>query len=154
MTKQRRAKIIEIVNSCNVETQGYLKDKLIEEGFDVTQATVSRDIQKLNLVKIKDEKTGKYYYSSPMQTKSTSNTKFINILKETIISANNARNIIVVKTYSGMANAAAAAIDSVANDIIIGSIAGDDTIFVVVATDDQANEFTAYINSILGNRGE
>ena len=115
----------------------YLK----ENGFDVTQATVSRDIKQLGLVKTTDGE-GKYRYSAPHPSSSGSDSKFKNILSEAIISSESAENMVVVKTYSGMANAAAAAIDALASDRILGSIAGDDTILIVTKNDETAEEFS------------
>ena len=71
-------------------------------------------------------------------------------MRETVLSAQNAENIVVIKTYSGMANAAAAAVDALSGDSIVGSIAGDDTIFIVVKNDEDAREFTAYVKEIIG----
>ena len=118
--------------------------KLKENGFDVTQATVSRDIKQLGLVKTTDGE-GKYRSSAPHPSSSGSDSKFKNILSEAIISSESAENMVVVKTYSGMANAAAAAIDALASDRILGSIAGDDTILIVTKNDETAEEFSAIL---------
>ena len=151
MTNQRHQKILEIINTYSIETQDDLINKLNEAGFDVTQATVSRDIKKLHLIKVQNAANGKYIYTTPVIDNSKSESKFKNILKETVVSAKSAENIIVIKTYSGMANAAAAAIDNIAKDIIIGSIAGDDTIFVVVANDEQAGKFANNITFMINS---
>lgn len=151
MTNQRHKKILEIINTFNIETQDDLINKLNEAGFDVTQATVSRDIKKLHLIKVQNASNGKYTYTTPVIDNSKSESKFKNILKETVVSAKSAENIIVIKTYAGMANAAAAAIDNIAKDIIIGSIAGDDTIFVVVANDEQAGKFANNITFMINS---
>ena len=137
----RHTAILRIISEQEIETQDDLIAKLKENGFDVTQATVSRDIKQLGLVKTTDGE-GKYRYSAPHPSSSGSDSTFKNILSEAIISSESAENMVVVKTYSGMANAAAAAIDALASDRILGSIAGDDTILIVTKNDETAEEFS------------
>ncbi len=141
MKSMRHTAILRIISEQEIETQDDLIAKLKENGFDVTQATVSRDIKQLGLVKTTDGE-GKYRYSAPHPSSSGSDSKFKNILSEAIISSESAENMVVVKTYSGMANAAAAAIDALASDRILGSIAGDDTILIVTKNDETAKEFS------------
>ena len=141
MKSMRHTAILRIIAEPEIETQDDLIAKLKENGFDVTQATVSRDIKQLGLVKTTDGE-GKYRYSAPHPSSSGSDSKFKNILSEAIISSESAENMVVVKTYSGMANAAAAAIDALASDRILGSIAGDDTILIVTKNDETAEEFS------------
>ena len=141
MKSMRHTAILRIISEQEIETQDDLIAKLKENGFDVTQATVSRDIKQLGLVKTTDGE-GKYRYSAPHPSSSGSDSKFKNILSEAIISSESAENMVVVKTYSGMANAAAAAIDALASDRILGSIAGDDTILIVTENDETAEEFS------------
>lgn len=140
----RHTAILRIISEQEIETQDDLIAKLKENGFDVTQATVSRDIKQLGLVKTTDGE-GKYRYSAPHPSSSGSDSKFKNILSEAIISSESAENMVVVKTYSGMANAAAAAIDALASDRILGSIAGDDTILIVTKNDETAEDFSAIL---------
>lgn len=144
MKSIRHTAILRIISEQEIETQDDLIAKLKENGFDVTQATVSRDIKQLGLVKTTDGE-GKYRYSAPHPSSSGSDSKFKNILSEAIISSESAENMVVVKTYSGMANAAAAAIDALASDRILGSIAGDDTILIVTKNDETAEEFSAIL---------
>lgn len=148
MKNSRHTKILEIISENVIETQDDLIEKLRESGFPVTQATVSRDIKQLGLVKTAT-KSGGYKYTASKSEASGNEVKYKNIMKETVLSAQNAENIVVVKTYSGMANAAAAAMDALAGDEIVGSIAGDDTIFVVVRTDEDAESFTDYVKEII-----
>ena len=105
MKSMRHTAILKIISEQAIETQDDLITKLKESGFDVTQATVSRDIKQLGLVKTSDD-GGKYRYCAPRPSSGT-DSKFKNILTEAVVSAENAENMIVVKTYSGMANAAA-----------------------------------------------
>ncbi len=148
MKNSRHTRILEIISENVIETQDDLIEKLCESGYPVTQATVSRDIKQLGLVKTAT-KGGGYKYVAASGDASGNEIKFKNIMKETVLSAQNAENIVVVKTFSGMANAAAAAMDALAGDEIVGSIAGDDTIFVVVRTDEDAENFTEYVKEII-----
>lgn len=137
MKNKRQEKIVEIIESQAIETQEALQEKLRECGFDVTQATVSRDIKELRLTKV-SSRGNRYKYAvldsdDPRQT-----AKYVNIMKETVISVQCAQNMLVIKTFSGMAAAAAAAIDSLICDEIMGSIAGDDTIFAVTESESKA----------------
>lgn len=148
MKSMRHTAILKIISEQAIETQDDLITKLKESGFDVTQATVSRDIKQLGLVKTSDD-GGKYRYCAPRPSSGT-DSKFKNILTEAVVSAENAENMIVIKTYSGMANAAAAAIDALAADRILGSIAGDDTILIVTRNDSDAEEFAVLLKDVIG----
>lgn len=148
MKSMRHAAILRIISEREIETQDDLIAKLKEDGFDVTQATVSRDIKQLGLVKTAGDE-GKYRYSAPHPSSSGSDSKFKNILSEAIISSESAENMVVVKTYSGMANAAAASIDALASDRILGSIAGDDTILIVTKNDEAAEEFSKILKDAI-----
>ena len=148
MKNSRHNRILEIINEYNVETQDDLINRLRESGFDVTQATISRDIKQLQLVKIATDNGG-YKYGLARGADVTSNAKFKNILCETVVSVQNAENIVVIKTYAGMANAAAAAFDALAGDSMLGCIAGDDTIFSVVKNDEDAENFTNIIRGVM-----
>jgi len=139
MKYNRHAKIIEIIENNVVETQEELAEKLKESGFDVTQATVSRDIKELRLIKVLDE-NGRYKYATIYSPDSNISTKLRTIFSESVTKIDFAGNIIVIKTLSGMAQAAAAAIDSMNLSEIVGCIAGDDTIMVVVRSEDVAIE--------------
>ena len=135
MKKQRQKKILELIARYNIDTQDGLIEKLRGEGFDVTQATASRDIRELKLVKVSVDGNVYKYAESPKDDIKIS-VKYRNILKETLVSIDYACNMIVLKTYSGMAQAAAAALDSMGWTEIIGSIAGDDTIMLVLRSAD------------------
>ena len=149
MKNSRHTRILEIISDYVIETQDDLIEKLKESGYIVTQATVSRDIKQLGLIKTAT-KDGGYKYTSAKHESSSNENKLKNIMRETVVNAQNAQNIIVVKTFPGMANAAAAALDSLADEAIVGSIAGDDTIFIVVRNNEDAAEFTNYIREIIG----
>ena len=144
MKKDRQQKILEIIDRYPIETQDELIRRLQEEGYEVTQATVSRDIKRLQLVKVPSQ-TGRSRYALPRMDHFDAGEKFKAILHQTVSSVQCAGNIIVVHTYSGMANAACAAIDAMHSDSLLGSIAGDDTIFIVAATGVSASEFAGVI---------
>jgi transcriptional regulator of arginine metabolism len=153
MKNKRHNKIIEIVGSYNIETQDELIDKLRDNGFDVTQATVSRDIKELGLIKA-ITKDNKYKYAVPSvstQEIIRISQKYRNIIRETVINVDYAEIIVVIKTYSGMAQAAAAAIDGMGWDDIVGSIAGDDTILVIMRTHEKAQEIARRFKDILNS---
>ena len=149
MKNSRHTRILEIISDHVIETQDDLIEKLKESGYPVTQATVSRDIKQLGLIKTAT-KDGGYKYTAARNESSSNENKLKNIMRETIVNAQDAQNLIVVKTFSGMANAAAAALDALAEEAVIGSIAGDDTIFIVVRNNEDAAEFTNYIREIIG----
>lgn len=135
MKKNRHGKIVELIEHYDIETQDDLAEKLKESGFQVTQATVSRDIRELKLSKIPTG-SGKQKYVVLRQDDSHLGDKYIRVLKDGFVSMDMAQNILVVKTVSGMAMAVAAAIDAMKLKEIVGSIAGDDTIMMAVRTVD------------------
>ena len=130
MKTKRHSKIVELINSYDIETQEELAQKLEEGGFAVTQATVSRDIRDLKLSKVVMA-NGKQKYSL-MPKQDGISEKYVRILREAFVSMDMAQNILVVKTVSGMAMAAAAALDSMQMSEIVGCIAGDDTIMAAI----------------------
>jgi transcriptional regulator of arginine metabolism len=151
MKKQRQKKIVELIAQYNIETQDGLIEKLREEGFDVTQATASRDIRELNLVKVSVDGNVYKYAESPKDDIKIS-VKYRNILKETLLSIDYACNMMVLKTYSGMAQAAAAAVDNMGWSEIVGSVAGDDTIIIVMRSDESAKDFYENFHGLIGKK--
>ena len=134
MKKNRHQKLKELVEQYEIETQDELAEKLKEAGFDVTQATVSRDIRELKLTKVQKE-NGRQCYSV-MQHQRDFGEKYIRILRDCFVSMDMAQNILVIKTVSGMAMAVAAALDAIHFHEIVGCIAGDDTIMCAVRSVD------------------
>ena len=130
MKTKGHSKIVELINSYDIETQEELAQRLEEDGFAVTQATVSRDIRDLKLSKVVMA-NGKQKYSL-MPKQDGISEKYVRILGEAFVSMDMAQNILVVKTVSGMAMAAAAALDSMQMSEIVGCIAGDDTIMAAI----------------------
>lgn len=132
----RHSKIIDIINRYDIETQEELAARLQEAGFAVTQATVSRDIRELKLTKVAGA-GGKSRYTVMGSRESQDSEKYIRVLKDAFLSMEMAQNILVIKTVSGMANAAGAALDNMNYSEVVGCIAGDDTIACINrSTDD------------------
>ncbi len=149
MKTQRHAQIIDIIKQNDVETQEELTLKLREKGFDTTQATVSRDIKELKLVKVPDD-NGRYKYAvKTSDDEIRVSAKFKTILEETVLRIDVSTSIVVVKTFPGMAQAAASAIDNMNWSEIVGTIAGDDTIFVALRTTDDAVLFCNKVKELL-----
>ncbi|MGL5149968.1 MAG: arginine repressor [Clostridium sp.] len=148
MKSKRHTKILELIKDRDIETQEELAEALKSEGFDVTQATVSRDIKNLKLIKMQGT-SGKYKYAVPSTDKSTMNDKLSNILINAVISAENVDKIVVVKTFTGGASAAAEAIDTLGFTQIAGTVAGDNTIFILVRTIEAAEEMVQKLNKLI-----
>ena len=135
MKTARHAKIIEIINKNNIETQEELAKALNEAGFNVTQATVSRDIRELKLTKTEGE-SGKMRYALLQNQAMDSAGRYVRVLKDAVLSIDTAENILVIKTVSGMAMAAAAALDEMSISEVVGCIAGDNTIMCAIRSVD------------------
>ena len=148
MKKRRQAKIIELISQNPIETQEELQDMLMKYGFEVTQATISRDIKELRLVKDLSSE-GRYVYSSGKKSMDIINHRAGGIFNDTIITIDYAMNTVVIKCFTGMANAVCAAIDSMNLDEILGSIAGDDTIFILCRNEETASMFTNKLRTML-----
>ena len=131
MKVNRHAKIIELINKHQIETQEELAAYLNQEGFKVTQATVSRDIRDLKLTKVPAGE-GKQRYTAHQSGDSQMSEKYIRVLRDGFVSMDMAQNILVIKTVSGMAMAVCAAIDAMEWKEVVGSIAGDDTIMCAI----------------------
>lgn len=149
MRYSRQNKILDIINKYEVETQDKLASLLKEYDYDVTQATISRDIKELHLIKTLSS-TGKYKYAAAVNMDGPISDRFVNIFKETIKSVNRAGNLIIVKTLSGCANAAGEAIDSLGFPHIVGSVAGDNTLLVIIDDIEHAAEVMGEFNDMLG----
>ena len=148
MKVERHSKIVELIGKYEIETQEELAEKLNEAGFNVTQATVSRDIRELKLTKIQAD-SGRQRYVVLEGPKGTSAAKFIRILKDGFMSMDMAQNILVIKTVSGMAMAVATALDNIGWKEIVGCIAGDDTIMCAIRTMEDAQTVMAELEKIV-----
>ena len=137
MKTRRQAKILELIQQNNVETQEELSAYLEREGYQVTQATVSRDIRELKLTKIATD-NGRQKYAVIADADIGMLEKYARVLREGYVSMDIAQNILVIKTVSGMASAVCAAIDAMKMNEVVGSIAGDDTLICIIRTNDDA----------------
>lgn len=144
MKKRRHEKILELIAKHSIDTQEELIGLLRREGFEVTQATISRDINELGLIKKPDG--GRYRYFAPAEPLETE--KYESIFRSAVISVDYASNIVVIKCHSGMANAAAAALDATDLPGVVGTLAGDDTIMVVARSEQDAVRLTQQFQKI------
>ncbi|MDE7207919.1 MAG: arginine repressor, partial [Lachnospiraceae bacterium] len=133
MKRERHEVVVDLINKYDIETQEELAAYLRQEGFDVTQATVSRDIRELNLSKI-SAGNGRQKYIILSNDDTGLGDKYIRVLRDGFLSMDMAQNILVIKTVQGMAMAVAAAVDAMKLPEIVGCIAGDDTIMAAVRT--------------------
>lgn len=148
MKRQRHEVVVDLINKYDIETQEELAAYLKEEGFEVTQATVSRDIRELKLSKIATG-NGKQKYIILKNDDSHLGDKYIRVLRDGFVSMNMAQNILVIKTVQGMAMAVAAALDAMKFPEIVGCIAGDDTIMAAIKSTDETKAVMDKINEIL-----
>ena len=147
--KERRQLIQELVTQQRINTQHDLLAMLAEHGIDATQATISRDIKELRMVKVATVTSG-YKYSTPeMNTASGFIRRLKHIFRECVIKIDRAQNLVIVRTLNGMANAAAYAIDTMKIEEIIGTLAGDDTILIILRDNEQAVKFCKIAEDML-----
>ena len=151
MKIERQAKILELIVKNEIGTQEELTTKLEEAGFNATQATISRDIREMKLTKVADG-AGKLRYVAFKTTEDNLNEKYIRIFLDGFISMDNAQNILVVKTVSGMAMAVAAALDHMDFPEIVGSIAGDDTIMCAIRSIDDTVTLMGKLKKLIEKR--
>ena len=148
MKKKRLAKILQLIEQYDVENQDVLIKLLQKEGFHVTQATVSRDIKELDLIKVVSGYGG-YKYVKRDRQKNKSNDKYISIFRESVTGIDYACNMVVIKSHNGMANAACTAVDAMNLKDVLGTIAGDDTIFVACRSERAAKDLCEQIDKLI-----
>ncbi|MGI5967574.1 MULTISPECIES: arginine repressor [Anaerotruncus] len=149
MKAKRHAKILELINSRPIETQDELLGLLADNGFPVTQATISRDIKELRLIKTLTP-DGKYHYTAHGEApKSEMSNKFLVIFSESVKEVDSAGNILVIKCYTGMANAVCAALDTLHWNGVVGTIAGDDTMLAIMRDDHNARELVMQLRKMM-----
>ena len=149
MKAQRQAKIVEIISNANVETQEQLLQALTDQGFSSTQATISRDIKELRIVK-ELTSLGTYRYCVPEKDAApTLSDRLNNIFRECVISVDYAENLVVIHTLPGMANAAASALDAMRSGAVLGTLAGDDTVVIVMREGHAAAAFSGEIKAVI-----
>ncbi len=147
----RQSKIIELINKYDIETQEDLADLLTQAGYNVTQATISRDIRELKLTKVAVD-DGKQKYIVLNNTETGMSDKYVRVLREGFISMDMAQNIIIIKTVSGMAMAVAAALDALHIPGIMGCIAGDDTLMCVIKTNEETVGVMEKLNKLINSK--
>ena len=149
MKFKRQAAILDIITSNEINTQEELSAHLRDRGYNATQATISRDIKELRLIKVASH-SGGYQYSTPDQSSTATHmTRLKNIFRECVVKVDRAQNLVVLKTLVGMANAAAAAIDAMKIRDIVGTLAGDDNILVILRTNEDAEKFCEMVTGML-----
>ncbi len=149
MKSQRQAKIMEIIGSRNVETQEQLLAALQDEGFRGTQATISRDIKELRIVKELTSLGTYRYTTSSTEITGSFSSRLNTIFRECVIGFDYAQNIIVIRTLPGLASAAGSAIDAMNLHAVVGSLAGDDTVMVIMRDNNAAAAFCGEIKNLL-----
>lgn len=147
--KSRQSKIVEIISTSEIDTQEELAKVLNSCGFNVTQATVSRDIKELGLIKVNGVKRKHKYAVTNYQTDSTHDDKFLNIFKNCVVNISLAQNLVLVKTFSGNGNSAGILVDRLQIKEVVGSIAGDDTLLIVTHSERDAEIVVATLKKLL-----
>lgn len=149
MKSKRQEKIMEIISTSNIETQEQLLQELQNAGFTSTQATISRDIKELRIVK-ELTSMGTYRYTSASRDVSNTFSNRLNtIFRECVTSFDYAQNIIVIHTLPGLANAAASALDAMSRSVVLGTLAGDDTVVAIMRDNNSAAAFCGEIRSLM-----
>ena len=150
MKFQRQARILDLIEKNEIETQEELSEQLCSLGYNATQATVSRDIKELRLIKTLSQTTGKYKYAVPgTGIENSFSTRLRNIFKEGVTSFDVAQNIVVVKTMPGLASAACSALDRMEIPGMVGSLAGDDTGILIMRDNASAQQFSTEVHKLL-----
>ncbi len=147
MKSRRQDEIIRLISACDIETQEELASELRKLGYKVTQATISRDIRELHLIKVAS-KGGGFKYAKPEKHEIAVSERLARILTDSMVRVDFSGNIIVVNTISGSANVAAEALDNLGWPEILGTIAGDNTIFIVVKNDADTAEISERIRNL------
>ena len=150
MKTQRQAKIMEIISKTNVETQEQLLSLLQEAGFTGTQATISRDIKELRIVKELTAMGTYRYTAAAKEVPGTFSARLNTIFRESVTNFDYAQNLVVIHTLPGLANAAASAVDAMHLSVVLGTLAGDDTVMVVMRDTNTAATFCGEIKGMMG----
>ena len=148
MKSARHNLILEIIESMDIETQEELAEELKRRGVKVTQATVSRDIKELRLLKVLSENGG-YKYATVERAEKGMNDRFARILAESIVNIESVNNLVVINTLPASANAAGEAIDSMKWSEVLGTIAGDNTLLIIARSDEAVETLVARLNALL-----
>ena len=149
MKSKRQAKIMEIISTSNIETQEQLLQELQNAGFSSTQATISRDIKELRIVKELTSLGTYRYTSASRETTNTFSNRLNTIFRECVTSFDYAQNIIVIHTLPGLASAAGSALDAMSRSVVLGTLAGDDTVVAIMRDNNSAAAFCGEIRSMM-----
>ena len=151
MKQKRHSRILKIIKEKDVKTQEQLTEQMKNDGFEVTQATVSRDIKELGLVKVPSAGGGyKYAFANRAKTESS---QHLNIFSRAVTNVDFAMHTVVVKTFAGMAPAVAASLDAMIGQDILGTIAGDDTILIITENPEEAAELCKKLEKLFRGKG-
>ena len=153
MKSTRQSIILDLISKNDIETQEDLLELLKKSGYNVTQATISRDIRELKLTKISTEYGRQKYAVMVEQGNRDISDKYVRIFHDALVSVDTAGNILVLKTVAGMAMAVAAAIDSMHFEGVVGCIAGDDTIMCAIRSSEDVDEVARMIEQLAGGEG-
>ena len=153
MRYSRQNKILELIKNNEIETQDKLASMLRDEGFEVTQATISRDIKELQLIKVLTG-SGKSKYAVSKRSDAPISDRFVKIFRETIISCKSSHNLILIKTLSGCGGAAGEAVDNIGLTHIVGTVAGDNTMLVVVDEEENVADIMDLFDRMLRSRNK
>ena len=145
----RQSKILELISTREIETLDELVECLRNANFDITQATISRDIKELGVIKILSAETGKYKYSLVDSGEQAISNKYISIFKEAVISIKPAQNLVVLKTIKAMASSICSLIDKLNLDSVMGAVAGDDTVMIILPTNDVAHKIVYTLENLI-----
>lgn len=148
MKTRRQSRIIELISEYNIETQDELLEMLKQSGFNVTQATVSRDIKELRLVKTSGA-GGRYRYVASQPDTPDISSKFYTLFSDSVSSVDNGQNTVCIKCHTGMAQAVCASMDAIRLENVVGTLAGDDTIFVLCRSEVNAIELVNELRAII-----
>ena len=151
MKTKRHAKIIELISQYEIETQEELAQRLVEAGFNVTQATISRDIRELKLSKVAGH-NGRQKYASLAGNENPNTDKYTRVLQDGFVSRTMATDLVVIKTVSGMAMAVAVALDAMDIPGMVGCIAGDDTIFCAIHSEEETYKVMEIIDKVVARK--
>lgn len=151
MKKQRQQALIEFIQSTPVNTQEEIQMMLERKGFKVTQATVSRDIKDLGIVKAFDKNEVYRYIYNQQKNPSNINGRFVDIFINSVVNIESAMNDVVIKCHAGTASGACAAIDCIFADDVVGTLAGDDTIFAITKSEEKAKELVEKLYKLINN---
>ena len=153
MKNERQEKILELIRRYPIDRQETMMEHLSQEGFSVTQATVSRDIRQLHLFKVSDGQGGYRYMAQDASPRGThSASRFETIFRESVLKVDYAGNVVLVKCYSGMANAACELFDAMSWENVVGTLSGDDTFFVLMRSEAAADSIVGQLRQYMAQR--